>query len=142
MGRGSSRLRGAPAFAVCGAAEGCDADGIVLVENEDAVQQVCNIPEIVDHWLCIWGAGYATDGLVEFLRTMTSSRLGGSKATVAAASTDTRPCGIAGNRGASGGGWCLTTMMRESASLARRTSPSGTSACHTISGYLPQFLTG
>ncbi|MFJ9527072.1 DUF2220 domain-containing protein [Streptomyces griseus] len=49
----------------------CDADGIVLVENEDAFQQVCKIPEIVDHWLCIWGAGYATDGLVEFLRTMT-----------------------------------------------------------------------
>ncbi|MFF7366067.1 Wadjet anti-phage system protein JetD domain-containing protein [Streptomyces sp. NPDC008125] len=46
-------------------------DGIVLVENEDAFQQVCKIPEIVDHWLCVWGAGYATDGLVEFLRTMT-----------------------------------------------------------------------
>ncbi|MFG2227700.1 Wadjet anti-phage system protein JetD domain-containing protein [Streptomyces sp. NPDC048644] len=48
----------------------CNAAGIVLVENEDAFQQVCKIPEIVDHWLCIWGAGYATDGLVEFLRSM------------------------------------------------------------------------
>ncbi|WP_220378007.1 Wadjet anti-phage system protein JetD domain-containing protein [Streptomyces inhibens] len=48
----------------------CDAAGIVLVENEDAFQQVCQIPEIVDRWLCIWGAGYATDGLIEFLRTM------------------------------------------------------------------------
>ncbi|MFE9850480.1 hypothetical protein ACFYPN_16935 [Streptomyces sp. NPDC005576] len=28
-------------FAVCGAAEGCDADGIVLVENEYAFPQVC-----------------------------------------------------------------------------------------------------
>lgn len=48
----------------------CKAVGIVLVENKDAFQQVCQIPRIVDNWLCIWGAGYATDGLVEFLRTM------------------------------------------------------------------------
>ncbi|MER5696539.1 Wadjet anti-phage system protein JetD domain-containing protein [Streptomyces mirabilis] len=46
----------------------CDAQGIFLIENEDTFQQVCKIPEIADTWLCIWGKGYATDGLAEFLR--------------------------------------------------------------------------
>ena len=46
----------------------CDAQGIFLIENEDTFEQVCKIPEIVDTWLCVWGKGYATDGLAEFLR--------------------------------------------------------------------------
>jgi hypothetical protein len=46
----------------------CDARGVFLVENEDTFEQVCKIPEIADTWLCIWGKGYATDGLAEFLR--------------------------------------------------------------------------
>ncbi|MFE4334445.1 Wadjet anti-phage system protein JetD domain-containing protein [Streptomyces sp. NPDC056831] len=46
----------------------CDAHGIFLTENEDTFEQVCKIPEIADTWLCIWGKGYATDGLAEFLR--------------------------------------------------------------------------
>ncbi len=46
----------------------CDAQGIFLIENEDTFEQVCKIPEIADTWLCIWGKGYATDGLAEFLR--------------------------------------------------------------------------
>lgn len=46
----------------------CDAQGIFLVENQDTFEQVCKIPEIADTWLCIWGKGYATSGLAEFLR--------------------------------------------------------------------------
>ncbi|GGY71051.1 Wadjet anti-phage system protein JetD domain-containing protein [Streptomyces xanthochromogenes] len=46
----------------------CEAQGIFLIENEDTFEQVCKIPEIADTWLCIWGKGYATDGLAEFLR--------------------------------------------------------------------------
>jgi hypothetical protein len=50
----------------------CDAQGIFLIENEDTFEQVCKIPEIADTWLCIWGKGYATDGLAEFLRSLTA----------------------------------------------------------------------
>lgn len=48
----------------------CDARGIFVVENEDTFEQICKIPEITDTWLCIWGKGYATNGLIELLRTL------------------------------------------------------------------------
>ncbi|MFC9238419.1 Wadjet anti-phage system protein JetD domain-containing protein [Streptomyces decoyicus] len=48
----------------------CDAQGIFLIENEDTFEQVCKIPEIANTWLCVWGKGYATDGLTEFLRSL------------------------------------------------------------------------
>ncbi|MET7700299.1 Wadjet anti-phage system protein JetD domain-containing protein [Streptomyces sp. NPDC005485] len=48
----------------------CDAQGIFLIENEDTFEQVCKISEIAGTWLCIWGKGYATDGLAEFLRSL------------------------------------------------------------------------
>ncbi|MFE7184265.1 Wadjet anti-phage system protein JetD domain-containing protein [Streptomyces erythrochromogenes] len=48
----------------------CDARGLFIVENEDTFEQICKIPEITDTWLCVWGKGYATNGLVELLRTL------------------------------------------------------------------------
>lgn len=48
----------------------CDARGVLLVENLEAFEQVCGLPEVVDTWLCIWGAGYAREGLIRFLRSL------------------------------------------------------------------------
>ncbi|WP_035803979.1 Wadjet anti-phage system protein JetD domain-containing protein [Kitasatospora mediocidica] len=48
----------------------CDARGVFIVENEDTFEQICKVPEITDTWLCIWGKGYATNGLIELLRTL------------------------------------------------------------------------
>ncbi len=48
----------------------CSAVGVLLVENQEAFTEVCNTPGIADHWLCIWGAGYAAHGLAEFLQAM------------------------------------------------------------------------
>ena len=46
------------------------ARGILLVENSEAFEKVCGMPEIVDSWLCIWGRGFASEGLVRFLRPL------------------------------------------------------------------------
>ncbi|MEU2120087.1 Wadjet anti-phage system protein JetD domain-containing protein [Streptomyces sp. NPDC016459] len=48
----------------------CNARGVFIVENEDTFEQICKIPEITDTWLCVWGKGYATNGLIELLRTL------------------------------------------------------------------------
>ncbi|WP_030462302.1 Wadjet anti-phage system protein JetD domain-containing protein [Kitasatospora sp. NRRL B-11411] len=48
----------------------CDARGVFVVENEDTFEQICKIPEITDTWLCIWGKGYATNGLIDLLCTL------------------------------------------------------------------------
>lgn len=48
----------------------CSAVGVLLVENQEAFTEVCNTPGIADQWLCVWGAGYATHGLAEFLQVM------------------------------------------------------------------------
>lgn len=45
------------------------ARGVLLVENKEAFQAVCEMPEIVSTWLCVWGQGQASDGLVGFLET-------------------------------------------------------------------------
>jgi hypothetical protein len=47
-----------------------NAIGVLLIENKDAFEQVCKLPNIADRWLCVWGAGYATHGLVAFLKAM------------------------------------------------------------------------
>ncbi|MBB5156874.1 Wadjet anti-phage system protein JetD domain-containing protein [Saccharopolyspora phatthalungensis] len=46
------------------------ARGVLLVENSDAFERVCRMPEVVDSWLCIWGGGFASEGLVRFLRPL------------------------------------------------------------------------
>jgi len=45
----------------------CEAVGVLLVENSDTFQQVCGIPEVVATWLCIWGQGHVSDGVVALL---------------------------------------------------------------------------
>lgn len=47
-----------------------DARGVLVVENSDTFQQVCLLPEITERWLCVWGKGSVSDGIVAFLRTM------------------------------------------------------------------------
>jgi hypothetical protein len=41
--------------------------GVLVVENKDTFQKVCEKPEIVDRWLCVWGRGYASRGLEALL---------------------------------------------------------------------------
>lgn len=43
------------------------AKGILLVENSDTFEQVCRKPEIVERWLCVWGKGFVSTGLIDFL---------------------------------------------------------------------------
>ena len=48
-----------------------DAHGVLVLENADTFQQVCmHCPEVTDRWLCIWGKGSATSGVVAFLTVM------------------------------------------------------------------------
>jgi len=48
-----------------------DARGVLVIENADTFQQVCmHCPEITDRWLCVWGKGSATSGVVAFLELM------------------------------------------------------------------------
>jgi len=47
-----------------------DVRGVLVVENADAFQYVCLRPDVTDTWLCVWGRGSTTDGVVDFLKTM------------------------------------------------------------------------
>jgi hypothetical protein len=47
-----------------------DVRGVLVVENADAFQFVCRRPDVTDTWLCVWGRGSTTDGVVNFLKTM------------------------------------------------------------------------
>ena len=47
-----------------------DVQGVLVVENTDAFQYVCLRPDVTDTWLCVWGRGSTTHGVVNFLRTM------------------------------------------------------------------------
>jgi hypothetical protein len=47
-----------------------DVRGVLVVENADTHQHVCLRPDVTDTWLCVWGRGSTTDGVVNFLRTM------------------------------------------------------------------------
>jgi len=47
-----------------------DVRGVLVIENADAFQFVCNRPDVTDTWLCVWGRGSSTDGVVDFLATM------------------------------------------------------------------------
>lgn len=48
----------------------CTARGILIVENDDTHQFLCRQPELAEDWLLLWGKGYATHGVVEFLQAM------------------------------------------------------------------------
>ena len=45
-----------------------DAAGVILVENKESFQQVCEIDDVVDRWLCVWVSGFPTNGLIDFVR--------------------------------------------------------------------------
>jgi len=47
-----------------------NARGVLVVENSDTFQQVCLLSEVTDRWLCVWGKGSVSDGVVDFLKTM------------------------------------------------------------------------
>ena len=47
-----------------------DVRGVLVVENADTFQYVCLRPDVTDTWLCVWGRGSTTDGVVNFLRPM------------------------------------------------------------------------
>ncbi|WP_197285699.1 Wadjet anti-phage system protein JetD domain-containing protein [Nocardiopsis sp. NRRL B-16309] len=44
--------------------------GVLVLENQDTFYRSCQIPAITEGWVCVWGAGYASDGLVGFLRML------------------------------------------------------------------------
>lgn len=46
---------------------GCDAEGVLLIENSDTFEQVCAVPEVIESWLCVWGRGYTSSGLLALL---------------------------------------------------------------------------
>jgi Uncharacterized protein conserved in bacteria C-term(DUF2220) len=50
----------------------CSATGVLLVENSDTFEAVCTKTVVNERWLCIWGKGYASPGLVALLQTFTS----------------------------------------------------------------------
>ncbi|WP_169735389.1 Wadjet anti-phage system protein JetD domain-containing protein [Actinokineospora inagensis] len=41
--------------------------GVLVVENKDTFQKVCQIPEVVERWLCVWGKGYTSSGMIALL---------------------------------------------------------------------------
>ncbi|MCK2241903.1 MULTISPECIES: Wadjet anti-phage system protein JetD domain-containing protein [unclassified Crossiella] len=43
------------------------AHGILIVENIDTFQRVCESDDITDRWLCVFGGGYMHRGLIRFL---------------------------------------------------------------------------
>jgi hypothetical protein len=45
-----------------------DPDGVLLIENHESFTKVCGLPAVVDRWLCVWTKGFATNGLIEFVR--------------------------------------------------------------------------
>jgi hypothetical protein len=50
----------------------CDAEGILVIENSDTFEEVCKASEVTDRWLCVWGEGYVSDGLVALLASLSS----------------------------------------------------------------------
>ena len=46
------------------------AHGVLVIENSDTFQQVCQRQDISDTWLCVWGKGSVADGVVAFLKSM------------------------------------------------------------------------
>lgn len=43
-------------------------DGMLLVENQTNFQHVCTDSTVPENWLCVWIAGFASEGLVRFIR--------------------------------------------------------------------------
>lgn len=48
----------------------CTANGVFVVENADTFEQVCKLPGLADTWLCVWGEGYVSHGLVPLIASL------------------------------------------------------------------------
>jgi len=48
----------------------CQAVGVLLVENADTFEKVCKVSGVPDEWLCVWGEGYSSDGMVHLLKDL------------------------------------------------------------------------
>jgi hypothetical protein len=48
----------------------CSARGVFVVENADTFEQVCKNPDITNTWLCVWGEGYVSHGLVPLIGSL------------------------------------------------------------------------
>lgn len=48
----------------------CTAVGVLVVENADTFEKVCKVPGLPQRWLCVWGEGYSSDGMVHLLRDL------------------------------------------------------------------------
>ncbi|OXM60502.1 Wadjet anti-phage system protein JetD domain-containing protein [Amycolatopsis vastitatis] len=44
--------------------------GVLLVENGESFDRVCTETAAPDSWLCVWIKGFATDGLISFVRRL------------------------------------------------------------------------
>jgi Uncharacterized protein conserved in bacteria C-term(DUF2220) len=50
----------------------CTAAGILLIENADSFEQVCKVVGVAKNWLCIWGKGYTSHGMIALLAHLSS----------------------------------------------------------------------
>jgi hypothetical protein len=50
-------------------------EGILLVENQENFGRVCEETSVPDRWLCVWIQGFASKGLVAFVRRLEGIRL-------------------------------------------------------------------
>ena len=48
----------------------CTARGVFVVENSDTFEQVCKLPGVAETWLCIWGEGYVSRGIVPLIANL------------------------------------------------------------------------
>ncbi len=51
------------------------ATGILLVENAETFQEVCEITEITESWLCVWGQGKAVVNTVDLIAALPAVRV-------------------------------------------------------------------
>src|ERR1039458_1249659 len=45
---------------------------VLLVENADSFEQVCKVAGVAKNWLCIWGKGYTSHGMIALLTHFSS----------------------------------------------------------------------
>jgi hypothetical protein len=50
----------------------CTAEGVLLIENADSFEQVCKVAGVAKRWLCIWGRGYTSHGMIALLAHFSS----------------------------------------------------------------------
>ena len=48
----------------------CTAKGVLVIENADTFEQVCKVPGLTEIWLCVWGAGYVSHGLIPLIASL------------------------------------------------------------------------